>query len=581
MEQQKYFEIDYKRYFEEGLSKSSKYETAFAKVLFAQSYCYQLAILYWEMVVDNTNVNWPIRTIPIALPELKKKNKVALSKHAKKFSSLPPEEAGYQISLIYQSLLPKDYRNRFGVYYTPNAVVKRMLDDSKTFNVNLKKAKVIDPSSGGAAYLAPLCRRMINRKLNNNAAIIKDIEKRLLGIELDPFSAWFSQFLVDCVLAEVAPCKRQPKNIVLNGDALSCASKLYSSFDYVIGNPPYGIVDNELLKNNFGDVISGKINLYQLFFKVAFLLAKNNGYIHFVTPTGFIGGHYFRKLRTWIEDSGDAVMFQFFESRTAMFKGVQQEIVISTFKKGTLGRSPRSMTLEEDKDGNNLSNKYETHAASFQRGLWIFPKTKEENVAAKLYVSGCNNLEDLGFEVKTGYLVPHRSQSLIGNRKKRKSIPIIWSEAIYNSKLQPERAYEKGRYRWYTASSESGILTRESIVIKRTSSKEQKRRIQAARITKTYLKKYGGFIAENHINVIQQLDGCAIRLSVLEKLMRSSVFDELFKCGSGTVTVSATELRRIPLPTLNSMLLFQQRVIGVNCQSLISDFAMDAYRGVE
>ena len=40
MEQQKYFEMDYKRYFEEGASKSSKCETAFAKVLFAQSYCY-------------------------------------------------------------------------------------------------------------------------------------------------------------------------------------------------------------------------------------------------------------------------------------------------------------------------------------------------------------------------------------------------------------------------------------------------------------------------------------------------------------------------------------------------------------
>lgn len=185
MEQQKYFEIDYKRYFEEETSKPSKYKTVFAKVLFAQSYCYQLAILYWETVVDSTNVNWPIRAIPIALPGLKKKDKVTLSQHAKKITSLPPEEAGYEISLIYQSLLPKDYRNKFGVYYTPNSVVNRMLDDSRAFNINLKKAKVIDPSSGGATYLAPLCRRMINRKLNNNAAIIKDIEKRLLGIELD------------------------------------------------------------------------------------------------------------------------------------------------------------------------------------------------------------------------------------------------------------------------------------------------------------------------------------------------------------------------------------------------------------
>ncbi len=578
MEQHESFYRNYTSSFE-GEELHQKNEISCSKVLFAQSYCYQLAACYWKIIVKNTNVDWPLRSIPIYLPTLK--DKTLINDQLSKISSLTPEEAGYQISLIYQSLLPKSYRSKLGIYYTPNSVVNRMLDDTKAFRLDLKKAKVIDPSSGGAAYLAPLCRRMVNKELPNNSAMIKDIERRLTGIEIDPFAAWFSQFLVDCVLAEVAPCKRQPKNIVLNEDALSHSPKLFNTFDYVIGNPPYGVIKDEALKKSFNDIISGKTNLYQLFFKVAFLLAKNNGYIHFVTPTGFIGGHYFRKLRTWIEDSGNAVMFQFFESRTAMFKGVQQEIVISTFKKGTLGRLPKSITLEEDKDGKNLSNKYEANATFFKNGLWILPKTKEENFAAKLYVSGCNNLENLGFGVKTGYLVPHRSKSLIGNRKKRRSIPIIWSEAIYNSKLQPDRAYKKGRYRWYTGSSESGILTKESIVIKRTSSKEQKRRIQAARVTKVYIKKYGGFIAENHINVIQQLDGCAIRLSALEKLMRSSIFDELFKCGSGTVTVSATELRRLPLPTLDSMLLFQERVAGVNCQSLINDFAMDAYRGVE
>lgn len=548
-------------------------------VLRSQSYCYELAKSYWEEMKKRTRVEWKIRKVPFILPEMGIELTDQLNKDVASISGMTPENAGYQISLKYQNLLPKSYREKFGIYYTPMHVVERMLDDAQNLNVDLKKAHVIDPSSGGAAYLAPLCRRMANEKYSNYKRKKNDIESRLLGIEIDPFAAWFSQFLVDCVLAEVAPSKSPPKNIVVNDNSLSVSKRYYNRFDYVIGNPPYGIINvGENIEREYSDVVSGKVNLYQLFFKMGLSLAKTNGIVHFVTPTGFISGNYFRKLREYIEANSNPEFFQFFDSRTAIFKGVRQEIAISAFKKQGKNKTPLSMTLQESKSQQGILNKFVTKAPSFGGGVWVLPKSESEHRAAKYYINSKYNLESSGFSVKTGYLVPHRSGDLISNRRTKLAIPIIWSEAISDGKFLPEASYNKGREQWYSPISSAGIYSEEAILVKRTSSKEQKRRIHTARVTRSYISEFKGFVAENHVNVITISDNPCISLSVLERFMRSDIFDDLFRSGSGTVTVSATELRRIPFPSPDGLMFFAEYVGLSNDKNLISEAAAIAYK---
>lgn len=548
-------------------------------VLQAQSYCYEMAKYYWSEVKNKTKIKWQFRKLPYILPKLNEKLTEKLLKDVDSISKMTPENAGYHISLQYQHLLPKSYREKFGIYYTPMHVVERMLDDARELNINLKKAHVIDPSSGGAAYLAPLCRRMVNKKYSSYERIKKDIENRLMGIEIDPFAAWFSQFLVDCVLAEVAPSKKPPKNIVRNGNSLTVPQRYYNKFDYVIGNPPYGIINiGKILEREYADVVSGKVNLYQLFFKLGFNLAKKDGVVHFVTPTAFISGNYFRQLRKYIEENSSPEFFQFFDSRTSIFKGVQQEIVISAFKKYGNPKTPLSMTLHECSSHQKIINKYVTKASSFKAGTWILPKSVSEHRAAKYYSSSKYNLETSGFSVKTGYLVPHRTRERIGNKKTKISMPIIWSEAISDGKFLPEISYKKGKERWYAPLSEAGVYCEEAVLVKRTSSKEQKRRIHTAKVTQSFISKYKGFVAENHVNVITIKDAPCVSLSVLEKFMRSDIFDDLFRSGSGTVTVSATELRRIPFPSPEGLRFFAEFVGGSNDKNIICEGAQIAYR---
>lgn len=548
-------------------------------ILQAQKFCYELAKLYWKQIKIRTKVDWRLRRLPFSLPLLNIELQKNLHDHFQVISELEPEYAGYEISLLYQKLLPKSYREKVGIYYTPTHVVERMLDDASKLNVNLQTAHVIDPSSGGAAYLAPLCRRMINKKLKNPNDVRKDIEKRLVGIEIDPFAAWFSQFLVDCVLADLAPSKVRPKNIVTNANSLQCPKRLLNKFDYVIGNPPYGITNlSKSLAEEYSDVLSGKANLYQLFFKLGFELAKESGVVHFVTPTGFISGNYFKSLREYIENISSPVFFQFFDSRTSIFKGVQQEIVISAFQKGGEDTHPLSMTLLESQSKQSIINQYVTEATSFRKGLWVLPKSRAEHRAAKLFARSPHNLESIGFTVKTGYLVPHRSGDLLGNKKYKKSFPVLWAESIQHECFDPESAYRKGRDRWYTPETKTGLYNEEAILVKRTSSKEQRRRIHSAKVSRSFLSKYKRFVAENHVNVVTATKEACVSLFTLEKLMRSDIFDDLFRCGSGTVTVSAAELRRIPLPSRKGLLLFRDYVGRSNDIELINEGALLAYK---
>lgn len=545
----------------------------------AQSFCFELSKHYWKAAKKRTGTHWRIRDLSIDLPKLKKEKELEVIELSKTLTKLSPEDAGYQISVIYQNRLPKRYRDKLGVFYTPKNVVERMLKDADCLNVNFKTARIIDPSSGGAAYLAPLCRKMITASGAKKELLIEDIEKRLVGIEIDVFAGWLSQLLVDCVIAEYTPNERKPNRVVINGDSLQVGRKLYGSFDYVIGNPPYGVIGKDNCRlEAYESVISGKANLYQLFFATGMYFLKRGGCLHFITPTGFLGGKYFNHLRFFMERESYPKFFQFFEDRSSVFEGVQQEVVISAFKKGRSNKLPKCTLLVESEADKSLIEKFWTISPYFENGVWVLPKSEQEEEVSKLFSRSKVNLEELGFVVRTGSLVPHRSLDLISHKKlSPKSVPIIWSESISEGSVKFNVPPESRRDKWYRPVSDIGIIKEPCIVVKRTSSKEQKRRIQSGYISQNMIEENNGFIAENHVNVILKITDSKLRVSTIGKFLRSSIFEDLFKCSSGTVTVSATELRRIPMPSYDGMLYFQNMVSRSSSTELINEAAEMAY----
>ncbi|WP_157978132.1 N-6 DNA methylase, partial [Salmonella enterica] len=109
-------------------------------------------------------------------------------------------DAGYLIGSIYTAMLPTAYRSDLGAYYTPPPLVSRLLDLAEEAGVDFSTASVIDPACGGGAFLAPVAMRMLQRSKHASSEWkLAQIGKRLKGVEIDPFAAWMTHVLLECV----------------------------------------------------------------------------------------------------------------------------------------------------------------------------------------------------------------------------------------------------------------------------------------------------------------------------------------------------------------------------------------------
>jgi len=61
--------------------------------------------------------------------------------------------------------------------------------------------------------------------------------------------------------------------------------------------------------------------------------------------------------------------------------------------------------------------------------------------------------------------------------------------------------------------------------------------------------KFSSGVDKNHLNLVMPTESSAISIEGLVKLLQTQVVNSLFRCINGTVTVSASELIRLPMPT--------------------------------
>lgn len=553
------------------------------RVTSARSFIYEACRVYWSNVREISGVSWKLQAY--------RQDRTCLSKgdieHAKEFANslvgMDSLQVAFDISVEYMKLLPKKYRQLHGIYFTPPNIVNLMLSTAEEAGVNYKEASILDPAAGGGAFLSPLVRKMIREDLNDDQEKIEDVVARLTGFELDPFSSWLSQFFINCELAMLAPDASPPPLVVHCLDSLALQVDDLELFDFVVCNPPYGKIDSKIRKeSNYSDIINGCSNIYQLFFVLCMKSAKPGGIVQLITPTSYIGGHYFRKLRVYLTENAKPLRFDFFSNRKNVFSNVLQELVVSLFSNSNRGtRAPfYENRLEEKSESRRISS---GNAILLSSGKWAFPRKMKSISLNRIFNQPAATLDMLGVEIRTGNIVPHRCRAnLSSKRLNARSFPIVWSDAIREGKFSPQESYENRNITWFSPNpGESASETTDScIVIKRVTSKEQPKRIHSALIPNSFIRKHGGFVAENHVHIVKLNKNCKFSLATLQKLFGTTIFDNLFRSISGTTTVSATELRSLPYPSLESMIRFEKAIKKTNTKTTIENEAQAAYRNM-
>jgi predicted RNA methylase len=309
------------------------------RIAFARAATSAVLLKYWDNVCAARGKPMPIRLGPVASVEVPA---TSFQSYADACAALETHDAFFQIGELYTSLLPDDHRTRHGVYYTPPPLVKRLLDLAEMQGVDWKSARVLDPACGGAAFAAYVAQRMLAANAHLPAeARLRDIQQRLVGLDIDPFATWLSAVLLDVVcLSLLTETQTLFDGVIRQADSLAQSSRDLGQFDLVIGNPPYGkITLMPDLRARFSRSLHGHANLYGLFTDAAVELTKPKGLIAFVTPTSFLGGEYFKNLRTLLRAEASPIHASFVSKREGVFSNVLQETALTLFRRSARKRS--------------------------------------------------------------------------------------------------------------------------------------------------------------------------------------------------------------------------------------------------
>lgn len=472
-------------------------------------------------------------------------------------AALPLAEAAYNLSSLYTVLLCAHDRGVLGAFYTPPALVGRLVALAEEAGVDWAKARVLDPAAGGGAFMLPVAARMIAALDGSEPRVIlAQIERRLKGLELDPHAAGFAQTALDLLLAPLCrEAGRLAPRLVEVADTLERAPK--ADYDLVIGNPPYGRVRlTTEQRQRYARSLYGHANLYGVFTDIALRWTRPKGVIAYLTPTSVLGGQYFAALRRLLAEDAPPEAIDFVHSRKGVFEDALQETMLAVFRRGAAAGAAQVhyVTLENERDAALVRNGT-IALPEAPDAPWLAPRSPDQSRLAAAASRMTTRLSDWGYKVSTGPLVWNRFKDQLCERPGRGRHPLIWAEAVSADGRFGFRAEKRNHAPWFEVrAGDQWLVTREPcVLVQRTTSKEQDRRLIAAELPAAFLRTHKAVVVENHLNMVRPTGRPRVSPALLAAVLNSKVVDQVFRCISGSVAVSAFELAALPLPSVDEM----------------------------
>ena len=531
------------------------------RLRFSRTVTFHVIAAYWQEHQSESSRRWPLRDLPgeSDISPLEAPTEPLAQAIGSAAAKLDVPDASYLIGSLYTGMMPERVRAQLGAYYTPPALCERLLDMATDAGVDWRTATVLDPACGGGAFLAPVARRMAASMEKCSAiAALRQIQQRLRGFELDAFAGWMSQVFVDMTLSALYDAAGERlRSIVQVTDAME-REPTPGGFDLVVGNPPYGRVTlTPALRKKFRRSLYGHANLYGVFTDLALRLAKPGGVIAYVTPTSFLAGEYFKALRSLLGWEAPPVSVDFVGTRKGVFADVLQETLLAVYRRGDYGGKARVHLISPGSNGSIQT----TAAGSFRlpESLdqpWLIPRTKSQFKLVRRAERFPCRLADYGYSVSTGPLVWNRHKTSLRQQAGEGRYPLVWAESVRSDGSFEFRARKRNHQPYFEPSPKEHWVVTDfpCVLLQRTTAMEQNRRLIAAELPSWFIEQHGAVVIENHLNMIKATSGTPKVLpALLAALLNCEAVDQTFRCISGSVAVSAYELKALPLPSLESL----------------------------
>ncbi|WP_457090575.1 Eco57I restriction-modification methylase domain-containing protein [Microvirga sp. P5_D2] len=394
------------------------------------------------------------------------------------------------------------------------------------------------------------------------AIVIASVGARLRGWDSDPFACWLSQLAVEaCLLPQV----------IASGKRLACITECRNSllddwsdhegrYDLVNENPAFGKVkDTPEFRRLFGRSLHGHPNVYGMFMDLGAHLAKpNGGIIAVVTPTSFLGGQYFKALRRTLAETAAPVAIDLVESRREVFPDVLQEVALSVFVRGSTRRAAACSIVHVMPDGLQIADAGTMQLPTCPMDPWLIARSAENVRLVASMRSMPTRVADWGYSVSTGPLVWDRAEKAgrLHGAAGVGRVPVVWAEAVgRNGRFCPayEHRADKAFYEPEPGKTAS-LVSDPCLLLKRTTAKEQDRRLVGTVLPESFLKAHGAVAVENHLNMVRaRTQPPKVPLQTLAAFFATDMADRVMRCISGSVAISAAEIEAMPLPSADAL----------------------------
>lgn len=459
--------------------------------------------------------------------------------------------------------LKPENRASLGQFFTSASVARLM---ASMFSRESRVVNILDAGAGVGSLSSALLAEICN--WNNRPKSIT-----ITAYEIDPVLVDYLRTSFDICLAAY---ENEDVNLstkiyiedfieksvsMLNG-GLSNDTRMF--FNYAIVNPPYRKIrinsrERKLLKR-IGIETS---NLYTAFLWIILKLLEPNGELVAIVPRSFCNGLYFLSFRKALLETMTIRRIHIFESRERTFKDdkvLQENIIIHAIKtsqKNPLVTISSSASPDEDLIATYcINHDYLVKPDDSQAIIHIIPNETALRIKEQIEMLTLT-LNDIGLAVSTGRVVDFRAKEFLKEKMSDTAVPLIYPAHFMegfikwpNKMLRKPDALTEG-------AKNRGILipTGFYVLVKRFSSKEEKRRIIAAVYDPSRLStEMIGF--ENHLNYFHR-NGHGMPRDLAKGLaafLNSTPVDKFFRQFSGNTQVNATDLRNLRYPSEEKLL---------------------------
>ncbi len=336
-----------------------------------------------------------------------------------------------------------------------------------------------------------------------------------------------------------------------------------NGFTHAILNPPYKkISSNSRYRLLLRQVGIETVNLYSAFVALALAMMEPGGQVVAIIPRSFCNGPYYRPFRDFVLERAAIRHMHLFDSRSKAFKDddVLQENIILLLERGGKQGDVTVTTSTDDSFADFVTHTHPFNRIVFpddsERCIHV-PTSPERNVIELSNAIHCS-LDDVGIKVSTGPVVDFRMKEHLCEMPEPGTAPLLYPAHFAGQNIEwPKLGIKKPNAIQRNSETEKWLYPNGFYcVVRRFSSKEEKRRIIASVVQPDTFGDVEMLGLENHLNVYHENkhglpEALARGLAIY---LNTTGVDENFRRSSGHTQVNATDLKMMKYPSRKALI---------------------------